>query len=516
METPEVLLSERRAILLEQLDPSQTSAQAARRKAFDKSELKELAESIKAHGLVNPILVRPIVAVGEPSYEIVAGERRFLAAKLAGLDRIDCNVRHLGDEAVVELQLIENLQRADLHPMHEAESYDELVHKYGHTADEVAAKVGKSRAYVYGRMKLLSLSPKARKAFYAGEISASIAEKLARIPAAQQDDALPEIVGGAGHWDQPMSYREAVEYINREYMLDLTKAPFPTTDAKLNGNAGPCTTCPKRTGNQPELFADIKKGDTCTDSTCFQAKVRAWGQRQAEEARADGREVIDGKDAKKIKPYSNSNHLQGGWHDLGDEIWIGSNYRKVKSLLKKGEKPTILIDPHGTGKAIPIVQKSQLEIPKDRARSASGSAESQQRKRVERENKFRRALWAAVRPLLGRPDDHTLALAAYNSLDSELQKTVWQSRGVVIKKGKYGTWDGAYHEREIAKLKGAELVSFMNDCCYAKALRVNAWGGIKPPTSLLALAKKHKVNVAKIRRETAPKPKAKTKARKHK
>lgn len=518
MESPEVLLTERRAILLEHIKPSSTTSQAARRKAFNKAELEELADSIKTHGLVNPILVRPIPTTGKEAghYELVAGERRFLAAELAGLERIDCNVRFLGDEAVVELQLIENLQRSDLHPMHEAESYDELVHKYKHTADEVAAKVGKSRAYVYGRMKLLSLSPKARKAFYAGEISASIAEKLARIPAAQQDEALPEIVGGKHVYDQPMSYREACDYINRTFMLDLTKAPFPTEDEKLNGNAGPCSKCPKRTGNQPELFADIKKGDTCTDSLCFQAKARAWGQRQAEEARADGREVIDGKEAKKIKPYSNSNHLQGGWYELGDETYVGGKFRKIKSLLKKGEQPTILIDPHGSGKAIPIVSKSQLEIPKDKERSGP-SPETAARKRAERENKFRRAVWAALRPKLARPTDLELARAAYNALDSELQKVVWQSRGVELKKSKYGVFDRDHHEREIAKLKPAELVTFMNDCIWAPSLRVNSWVSTdKNATRLLEAARKHKINVAAIKRELAPKKKTKAKGRKHK
>src|SRR5262245_11645518 len=174
-------------IPMELLRPSQTESQLQRRKYFDKTELDELTESVKTFGVLQPIIVRRIpseqaAGVTVPEYfEIVAGERRMLAAKLAGHVRIPANVLELNDQQVLEVQLIENLQRADLHPMHEAESYDELVHKYRHPIEEIYSKVGKSRTYVYNRMKLLALSTKARKAFYSGEISASVAEKLARV-----------------------------------------------------------------------------------------------------------------------------------------------------------------------------------------------------------------------------------------------------------------------------------------------------------------------------------------------
>ena len=98
-----------------------------------------------------------------------------------------------------------------------------------------------------------------------------------------------------------------------------------------------------------------------------------------------------------------------------------------------------------------------------------------------------------------------------------MQKIVWQGRiEGALKKAKYGIFDRDHYEREIEKLKGAELVSFMNDCIYAPTLRTNTWSSDKTPARLLAIAKKHRVDVAKIKRELAPKKKTKAKGRKHK
>lgn len=135
------------------------------RKHFDAAALKELAESIAKHGVLQAILVRPNGADGK--FELVAGERRWRAAKLAQLDRIPVTVRELSDTEALELQVVENLQRTDLHPLEEAEGYESLMkcqHADGrtYTADEIAAKVGKSRSYVYSRLKYTALCKEAR------------------------------------------------------------------------------------------------------------------------------------------------------------------------------------------------------------------------------------------------------------------------------------------------------------------------------------------------------------------
>src|SRR5690606_14398087 len=141
------------------------------------------------------ILLRPAPAAPtdpEPFYEIIAGERRYRASKLAGRTTIPAIVREISDLEVLELQIIENLQREDLHPLEEAESYEALLEQHkadpDYSVDLIAAKLGKSRAYIYARLKLCALRPAARKAFYAGTLTASTALLLARIPAPELQD----------------------------------------------------------------------------------------------------------------------------------------------------------------------------------------------------------------------------------------------------------------------------------------------------------------------------------------
>jgi len=140
-------------------------------------------------------------------------------------------------------------------------------------ADELAAKLGKSRSYVFGRLKLLSLVAKARDAAFDGTLSTSIALLVARIPADRQPQALKEILFGYG--GEPMTHAAAFVHIKHHYMLELARAPFKITDATLLPAAGSCRECPKRTGANPDLFNDVKSADTCTDPTCFDAKVQA-------------------------------------------------------------------------------------------------------------------------------------------------------------------------------------------------------------------------------------------------
>jgi ParB/RepB/Spo0J family partition protein len=154
------------------------------RKRFDEAQLAELTDSVKRHDVLQPILLRPNGKEGH--YELVAGERRFRAAKAAGLVDIPATVRELSDTDVLEIQVVENLQREDLHELEEAEGYEKLLkctHANGekYTVEEIAAKVGKSRSYVFARLKLCALCPEARKAFYAGDLDASRALLIARI-----------------------------------------------------------------------------------------------------------------------------------------------------------------------------------------------------------------------------------------------------------------------------------------------------------------------------------------------
>jgi ParB/RepB/Spo0J family partition protein len=125
------------------------------RKTF--TGIDELAEDVKLRGILQPVLVR---AAGSKEYELVFGARRFRAAKAAGMEAIPAFIRALSDEETLEIQLVENSKRADIHPLEEAEGYHLLHEKYGHSVDEIAAKVGKSRSAVYQRLALRKLCPR--------------------------------------------------------------------------------------------------------------------------------------------------------------------------------------------------------------------------------------------------------------------------------------------------------------------------------------------------------------------
>ena len=145
------------------------------RKKFDEKALSELAESISKHGLLQPLLVRPLTLGG---YQIVAGERRYRACQMAGLKDIPVIIRELGDTETMELALIENLQREDLTPLEEAEGYNVLMTEHGFTQDEVAQSVGKSRPAVSNDLRLLKLPNSIADYLKEGKISAGHARAL--------------------------------------------------------------------------------------------------------------------------------------------------------------------------------------------------------------------------------------------------------------------------------------------------------------------------------------------------
>ena len=147
------------------------------RKYFDENDLKDLTESIKAKGVIQPILVRPLRGK-EGRYEIVAGERRWRAAQRASLHEVPIVVRELGDTEALEIAIIENVQRADLNPMEEAYGYRQLIEKYGYTQDELAKNVGKSRSHIANMMRFMSLPGEVQDMLREGKLSMGHARPL--------------------------------------------------------------------------------------------------------------------------------------------------------------------------------------------------------------------------------------------------------------------------------------------------------------------------------------------------
>jgi ParB family transcriptional regulator, chromosome partitioning protein len=156
---------------------------------FDEAALEELASSIKAKGILQPLLVR----TKGKKYEIIAGERRFRAAQLAGLDEVPVIVKEFSDQETLEIALIENLQREDLNPLEEARGYKNLL-EFGITQDEAAQAVGKARSTVTNSLRLLSLSQNAQLALEEGTISAGHARAILGIQEEHRDWALEQVL----------------------------------------------------------------------------------------------------------------------------------------------------------------------------------------------------------------------------------------------------------------------------------------------------------------------------------
>jgi len=349
-------------VQLNQIVPSLTNP----RKTFDAGQLAELAESIRASGVHQPVLLRPLPAhrVADtasmdprPAYELVVGERRYRASEMAGAPTIPAVVRAITDDEALEIQVIENLQRDDLQPLEEAEGYQSLMQRHdpAMTVDQVAERIGKSRSYVYARLKLLALCPEGRQALMQGKLDASRALLIARIPDSKlQAQALGNAFDYA---DTPLSYRNLSDLLQRQYTLRLAEATFKITDATLLPDAGSCKTCPKRTGADPDLFTGMG-ADICTDPPCFKRKQQAHADAQFKAARESGATIIEGREAKAIMPSSWDTRVEGYLRlDDAKDSPTDKPLRKLigKQLEQAGIQPTLVANPHKEGELVAVV-----------------------------------------------------------------------------------------------------------------------------------------------------------------
>ena len=163
------------------------------RKRFDDESLQELADSISQHGIIQPLTVRKL---SSGYYQIIAGERRWRAARLAGLQEVPVIVIEADDRKAAELAMIENLQREDLNPMEEAAGFQSLIESYHMTQEEAAQRVGKSRSAVTNALRLLGLTPSVRKLVEEGKLSAGHARALVSLSPSLQESAANAIVSG--------------------------------------------------------------------------------------------------------------------------------------------------------------------------------------------------------------------------------------------------------------------------------------------------------------------------------
>lgn len=563
-QTPTPATATHQSIVLDLLFPSPTNP----RKRFDDTKLGELAESIKQQGILQPLLVREEITANKPNadkpawpfptrpapsgrFEIIAGERRYRAAKLAGLNDIPCFVRNLTDAQVLHAQVIENLQRDDLHPLEEAEGYDKLMKEHGSTAESLGAEIGKSKAYIYARLKLIALCAEAREAFYADQLDASTALLIARIPVAKlQLQALKKVTEKNWQGDAMMSFRAARDYIQREFMTDLARATFPITDANLLPKVGACTECTKRTGNQPELFDDVSSKDVCTDTVCFGMKRAAHILAIQKEAEAQGQLVITGKAAKKILPNPNYNTYlaeESGYAKLSDRIPNDPKHRTYEEALgpkafepaKPNAKPALqkaLVENTKTGELVPIVKiedavkalrEAGFDI-KPRTEAESGKraiskSNAEINTKIEQVTRYRKFLFNTIHdciqmPLNGEPPTANDGL--YRILAKEMYEMFCGCDDAEILADRYlpqprpddeeDKLDAL--EKHIDQMTTKEHFLFIFDAIMVDSLRVNRWNLESQPKVMLEMSAVLGIDAAAIEKRLAAEDQAKAKA----
>lgn len=258
------------------------------RKSFASAGLQELADSIRSQGVMSPIVVRPHPTHLHPlHYEIVFGHRRFRAAKLAELDGIPAIIRQLTDEQAGLAQLHENLEREDVSPIEEAEAYQRLMTWHAVTAEALMAQTGKSKSYIYGRLKLTKLCIEVRQACSAG-LPTDVALKIARIPLPiMQVKALAKMRNADDSW---LSVRQGLQ------VLDGLRHTIPLISADFDSSIGPCVACQYRSDNDPDLLIALGAG-VCTYSSCFDDMTTEYHAARIEAHAAAGLPTLIGEAA---------------------------------------------------------------------------------------------------------------------------------------------------------------------------------------------------------------------------
>lgn len=279
---------------IESIALSGLDAQARRRAHIKPEDISDLAASIKANGLIQPITVRPKPAghiVGafkfpKATHEIVCGECRYLAVREAGLDSIDVVIRDLSDITVLEIQTVENSQRKDPDPIDEALNFKDLIDLGHYTIHDLALKLGRPEKFIRQRLRLNDLIPEVLDEVSKGYLPLGHAMEIAKYPAETQkvihgqEWAYEDKYGDPEEWTtRPLAHFK--DEIRDEISLKLSTAAFDIADGTLHPEGLACGSCPQRTGFEPLLFEEeLADGDSCLNKACYEAKTLVQLTRQ--------------------------------------------------------------------------------------------------------------------------------------------------------------------------------------------------------------------------------------------
>jgi ParB family chromosome partitioning protein len=484
------------------------------RRVFDETKLREFADNIRLHGVLQAILVRPAPDGEDGAYELVAGARRFRASKLAAKSTIPATVRDLSDSECREIQLVENLQREGVHELDEGIGYRSLMDLKPdfYTVETIAAQVGKSPSYVKGRVSLTGLIPSTQTVFYEGKLTVTHALEIARLQPNDQERALMECFPGHRRTGsilkdrkaEALTVRQLREWIEREIHLDLKNAPFDTEDVTLLPVAGACSACPKRTGNNPLLFPEIRNKSLCTDPTCYQAKIQALVQLRVEPLVKEGH-----------NPVWISESPSWQVHSKTPSTLYEGQYRRAE---REGECPhtqaAVTVDGRKAGTILHICTDEKCQTHQHFSHYQVSPQEREQRRklalaiRVQKESRSRtlKAIRQKLPPALARADFEMVALDYFRRLGHDNHHRLFQVYGWEEKKTK-SSWGGnsVDHEKlaevRIRAMRKADLNRFLVTCSLVPDLFCPGYGSteiLSKEVNLMRTAVRYRVDASKI------------------
>jgi ParB family transcriptional regulator, chromosome partitioning protein len=484
------------------------------RRVFDETKLREFADNIRLHGVLQAILVRPVPDGEGSAYELVAGARRFRASKLATKSTIPATVRDLSDSECREIQLIENLQRAEIHELDEGIGYRSLMDLKPdfYTVEMVAAQVGKSPSYVKGRVSLTELIPAAQTAFYEGKLTVTHALEIARLQPNDQERAMMECFPShrstgsilKDRKAEALTVRQLREWIEREIHLDLKNAPFDTEDVTLLPAAGACSACPKRTGNNPLLFPEIRNKSLCTDPTCYQAKIQALVQLRVEPLVKEGQNPVRISESPSWQVHSNA----------PGTLYEGQYHRAEREGECPQTQAAIIVDGRKAGTILHICADEKCKTHQQFSHYQVSPQEREQRRklalaiRVQKESRSRilQATRQKLPPALARADFEMVALDYFRRLGHDNHHRLFQVYGWEEKKIKT-SWGGnsVDHEKlaevQIRAMTVADLNRFVVMCSLIPDLYCPGYSSaetLSKEANLMRTAARYKVDASKI------------------
>jgi ParB/RepB/Spo0J family partition protein len=540
------------------------------RKTLDQAALKELAASIKANGIQEPLIVRKLEAPkgwnDGPRFEIVAGQRRFEASKIAGKTSCPCIVRELSDVEAHEQRIVSNLQRQDLEPLEEAQAFSTLLCVSGATIETVAAKLAKTPSYIGRRLKLLDAIEPVREALKAGAIEVGHALELARLDEKLQrrlleylnvgyrdcttdpeddsedvdetgvckycgcceDDACELDSGANCSWandektictnpdclaqmkfeaDSPAYYPtpRSVADLRREIERSTLRV-LSDAPFPLADEIPPmsCTECPKRSGNASLLFEDCAQ-DTCTDRECFDSKVKVWIKAE-----------LEGADRAKNPLVMLSDGYQSEHRATVDKWEVVVIPEQKPVILCEKQEEAIWINGKNAGRRTMICRDAKCLVHKSQSNHLGYSSDPEKEKadrkkkleKLNAEKKYRAALFHAVavapiQTLYATDLNLEVCLYALGRAPGQYSKKVAEALGW---DAKVFEWNGSKQLREtLLKLAPAERLRVALVAAHSGELSVNEYSSTSKPEDLERLAALLGLDPKKIRASVAPK-----------